>query len=72
MCVCGGGGEVGVYVQNICYHAFALCDSLGIDKQHDHVLKKLNFDLLTPTPVWGMSVSKIFATILLHSRFSLI
>ena len=21
--------------------------------QHDHVLKKLNFDLLTPTQCWG-------------------
>ena len=52
MCVCGGGG-VGVYVQNICYHAFAFRDSLGIDKQHDHVLKKLNFDLLTPSPGSG-------------------
>ena len=49
--------------------------------QHDHVLKKLNFDLLVgPTPRvrgWGgggqggggagVSAGKIFATMLLHS-----
>ena len=37
--------------------------------QHDHVLKKLNFDLLTPSPGWGrgwVSVGKMFATMLLH------
>ena len=38
--------------------------------QHDHVLKKLNFDFLTPSPtvVGGGegSVGKIFATMLLH------
>ena len=37
--------------------------------QHDHVLKKLNFDLLTrpgtSVCVWG-SADKIFATMLLH------
>ena len=26
------------------------CDSLLFDMQHDHVLKNLNFDLLTPPP----------------------
>ena len=46
--------------------------------QHDHVLKKLNFDLLTPSPesgcvcVWGGggggSAGKIFATMLLYYR----
>ena len=40
--------------------------------QHDHILKKLNFDLLTPSPGSGISVGKIFATMLLHSWFSLI
>ena len=45
--------------------------------QHDHVLKKLNLDLLTPPPGsrWGCrgrSADKIYATMLLHSRFPLI
>ena len=42
--------------------------------QHDHALKKLNFDLLTPSPGsgWGGSAVKIFATILLQSWFLLI
>ena len=41
--------------------------------QYYHVLKKLNFDLLTPRVVGGGggggggSASKIFATMLLHS-----
>ena len=41
--------------------------------QHDHVLKKLNNDLLTPSPGsggregGGGSAGKIFATKLLHS-----
>ena len=40
--------------------------------QHDHVLKKLNFDLLTPSPGSRVSGGKIFATMLLHLWFSLI
>ena len=44
--ILGGGGGVGVCGQNICYHAAAFCDSLSNDMQHDHVLKKLNFDIL--------------------------
>ena len=41
--------------------------------KQDHVLKKFNFDLLTPSPGSGEGVcwGKI-ATILLHSRLSLI
>ena len=38
----------GVCGQNICYHSAALSDSLSVDMQHNHVLKKFNFDLLTP------------------------
>ena len=37
--------------------------------QHDHVLKKFHFDLLTPTAesvVGEGSVGKIFSTMLLH------
>ena len=34
--------------------------------QHDIVLKKLDFDLLTPRSEGGGSTGKIFATILLH------
>ena len=46
--------------------------------QHDHVLEKFIFDLLTPSPALGegeggrRSVGKIFATMLMHSQFSLI
>ena len=51
--------------------------SLYFAMQHDHVLKKLNLDLLTPPPGsrWGCrgrSADKIYATMLLHSRFPLI
>ena len=39
--------------------------------QHDHVLKKLNFDLLAGSGTWGGgggggSADKIFAAMLLH------
>ena len=45
--------------------------SLLFDMQHDHVLKKLNFDIFTPTPVRGRGYTgKIFAIILLHSSYS--
>ena len=118
-----GLGSVGVWRQNICFHTAAFRDSLQLDMQHDHVLKKLKFDILTPSPgsvregvgfcgqniyyhcaafvilylicnrpcsekvefwpfdpiprvrrLWGGggSAGKIFATILLHSWFSLI
>ena len=40
----------GVCGQNSCYHAAAFRDSRVFDKQLDHVLKKLNFDLWT---LWG-------------------
>ena len=40
-----GGGVCG---QGIFYHVAAFRDSLKFEIQHDHVLKKLNFDLLTP------------------------
>ena len=33
--------------QNICYHVAIFHDSNKFYMQHDHVLKKLNFDLLT-------------------------
>ena len=36
----------------------------SFDMQHDHVLKKLTFDLLTGA--WGGSADKKFATMLLH------
>ena len=49
----------------MCLHG-ALC-SIPFNMQHDHVLKKLNFELLTPTTGEGRSVGKIFATMLLHS-----
>ena len=38
---------MGVCRQNSCYHVAAFRDSIKLDMQHDHVLKKLNFDLLT-------------------------
>ena len=65
MCV-GGGGGCG---QNICYHVAAFVILFNFDMQHDHVLKKLNFDLLTPYPGSGEGVGiswQIFAALLLH------
>ena len=38
---------MGVCRQNSCYYVAAFRDSILLDMQHDHVLKKLNFDLLT-------------------------
>ena len=68
-CCCindGGGMPRG----NICYHVAAFCDSLLIGMQHYLVLRKLKFDLLTPSPRVvggrGGSAGKIFATMLLH------
>ena len=58
----GGGGEQDLFSsKSICF-----------DMQHDHILNKLNFNLLTPTPGSGASASKIYATILLHASFPLI
>ena len=57
---------------------FAFRDSNKFNMQHDHALKKMNFDLLTPSPRvverwgggWGGggggSAGKTFATMLLH------
>ena len=39
---------MGVYGQHICYHVATFRDANKFDMQYDHVLKKLNFDLLTP------------------------
>ena len=52
-------------MQNIWYHVAIFLDSFLFDMQHDHVLKKWNFDRLTPW-VRGGSASKIFATMLLY------
>ena len=71
----GGGG---VCRQNICYHVATFRDSISLDMLHDHVLKKLNYDFLTPRAKGGrgglLSAGKIFATMLLHCviPFSLI
>ena len=56
---------VGVCRQNI--GSVPNRDSLKFDMQHDYVLKKWKFDLLTPSrgSEWG-SVGKIFSTMLLH------
>ena len=41
----------GVCGLNICFQVgCCICDSIYFDMQHDRVLKKLNFDLLTPSP----------------------
>ena len=58
----------GVWRQNICYHVSALV--IEFDMLSDHVLKKLNFDLLIPGSGDGGergSAGKIFATMVLHS-----
>ena len=54
--------RVGVCGQDNCYHAAAFRYSRSIDMQHNHVLKKLIFDLLSPSPGSVVSASKIFAT----------
>ena len=46
--------------------------SITFEIQHDHVLKKLNFDLLTPMVGVGGSAGTIFATMLVYSLFPLI
>ena len=51
MCVWGGGLRAKYLLPCCCIR-----DSLLFDMQHDHVLKKLNFDLLTPTPGSGAGV----------------
>ena len=43
----GGGGGGGGFGQNICYLVATFCDFNKFDMQHDHVLKKLKFDILT-------------------------
>ena len=40
----------------ICYHVATIRDSILFDMQHDHVLKKLNSDLLNPSPGSDTSV----------------
>ena len=63
----GGGGSAGKYLLPCCcipdFHYFSM--------QQDHVLKKLNLDILTPRAEES-SGDKIFATILQHSCFPLI
>ena len=44
-----GSWEEGVCWHNICYYVTAFCDCLLFDMQHDYVLKKLNYDPLTPS-----------------------
>ena len=46
----GSWGEGGVCGQKICYFIGVVRDSLKFDMQHSQVLKKLNFNLLTPSP----------------------
>ena len=72
----GGGGLRAEYLLPCC----CIRDSILFYMQHDHVLQKLNFKLLTPSPgcvcvcvgVVGGSAGQIFATILLHASFPLI
>ena len=47
----------------ICYHVAAFM--IPFDMQHDNVLKKFNFNLLTPRALGG-SAGEIFATMWLH------
>ena len=62
MCVCVGGGGGGCG-QIICYHVAAFVILFNFDMQHDHVLKKLNFDLLTPYPGSGRGGRHLLANI---------
>ena len=46
----GGGGLRAKYLLPNC----CICDSLSFDLQNDHVLQKLNLDLMTPSQGrWG-------------------
>ena len=42
-------GWVRVFGQIICYHVAVFVILFNLISKHDHVLKKFNFDLLTPT-----------------------
>ena len=58
--------------QNSCYHVAAFRDSFQFDMQHDHVLKKLNFDPLTlPQGVEGLC-AKCLLPCCCSSRFYLL
>ena len=61
-------GRGGVCGQNICYNVAVFPHSLEFYMQHDHVLNRLNFDLLTRPPGLevGGALGKIFAAMLLH------
>ena len=61
--------------KNEFWHDSRVGGSAWFDMQHDHVQKNLNLALWTlpsGSGCWGMSVGKIFATVLLHSWFHLI
>ena len=64
--------ERGVCRQKKCYHVATYCYSILFDMQDDHVLKKNEFDLLTPYRLGGGggglvgSVGTISATMLRH------
>ena len=65
-----GGGLWAKYMRP----RFRIHDYIQFGMQSDHVLEKLNFDLLTPGSGDGGergSAGKIFATMLLHSCFPL-
>ena len=53
----GGGGAPGKIFGTL----LLLSNSLEFDMHYEHVLKKLNFDLVTPS-VREVSAGKIFAT----------
>ena len=68
-----GGGMQAKYL----HHVTTFRDSIYFDMHHDHVLKKLNFDLFIPSPGslgvcvgGGGAAGKIVATVLLHFVFS--
>ena len=47
------GGRGGGLLAKYLLHVAAFVILFNFDMQHDHVLKKFNFDLLTPSPVSG-------------------
>ena len=67
-----GGARVDVCGQNICYGVATFPILFNYKIQHDHVLKKKNLDLLTPSHGqaggggWGVVAVKIVVTILRH------
>ena len=59
-----------IYCTSVCICNHVAAFAIPFDMQHDNVLKKFNFNLLTQGP-WEWSAGEIFATTWLHLWFHL-